>query len=227
MTANNIYTIAGSTQGDVSGALVTSKLNFPYGICVDTLGNVYITDTGNNKIKFIPIISNTYFGQVMTANNIYTIAGSGSTQEGTSSGDTIGLLSTSKFNGPYGISLDRLGNVYIIDYNNHKIKFIPVISNTYFGQVMTSDSIYTIAGSTQGDINGFLSTSRLYNAWGIWVDTLGNVYITDYNNHKIKKILTNQYYNTTFTRLNSGYKVNNNDALYYNEGIISLSPQDI
>lgn len=121
--------------------------------------------------------------------------------------------------------------MYIADNSNHKIKMIPVIANTYFGQVMEVNKIYTIAGSpasptqgTEGDVIGALSTSKLTRPHGISVDTLGNVYIADTINAKIKKILVNQYYNIVFTQLNSGYKVDNIDALYYNQGIVSLIP---
>ena len=232
MTANNIYTIAGSTQnsltyGDTIGALSTSQLNYPFGVSVDTLGNVYIADTFNNKIKFIPVITGTktYFGQSMTANNIYTIAG---TPRIVADGDVNGALATSQLHSPQSVCVDSLGNVYIADSANHKIKFIPVIPGTYFGQSMITNNIYTIAGSTQnsltyGDTIGALSTSQLYSPFGVSVDSLGNVYIADGRNNKIKKILTKQYYNNTFRRLYSGYKVKNNDALYYNQGILSLT----
>jgi hypothetical protein len=219
MQVNNIYTIAGPPDG-----ASISNLNYPNDVSVDTLGNVYIADTYNNKIKFIPVKSDTYFGQVMTANTIYTIAG-------TIEGDFNGALSTSELFRPQSVKVDVFGNLYvsvgsesIIEYSPDKIKFIPVISGTYFGQVMEANNIYTIAGTTQGDEVGQLSTSKLNIPYGISVDTRGNVYIADSNNHKIKKILTKYYYDNVFTQTTPGYKVNNFDALCYNQGITSLTP---
>ena len=61
-------------DGD-GGPATTAELGGPSGVAVDSAGDIVIADTGNNVVRFVPATSGTYYGQAMTAGDIYTIAG--------------------------------------------------------------------------------------------------------------------------------------------------------
>ncbi len=91
MTAGNMYTIAGSPTGaygssgngtpdeaGVHSASSSSLLNHPEGIAFDPSGDLYIADTGNNRVMEIPVARGTQWGSItMTADDLYTVAGNG------------------------------------------------------------------------------------------------------------------------------------------------------
>ena len=79
MTRYDIYTIAGNggtgTAGN-GGPATSANLNGPGNSTVDAAGNLYITDTANNRVQEVPVASGVQWGQAMTANYAYTVAGS-------------------------------------------------------------------------------------------------------------------------------------------------------
>ena len=80
MKAGSIYRIAGLSRsgfGGDGGPAIDAKLSAPSGVTVDSAGNVVIGDSGNNRIRVIAASTGTFYGQAMTAGNIYTIAGNG------------------------------------------------------------------------------------------------------------------------------------------------------
>jgi hypothetical protein len=188
MTANYIYTIAGNGTGSYGGdggAATAAQIKTPYGLTVDGSGNVYIADYGNHRIRFIPVADGTYFGIGMTANYIYTIAGTGSAG---SSGDG-GLATSALMNLPTGVSLDGEGNVYIAAVNNYSVRFIPKTSGTYFGVSMTANCIYKIVGTDSfgfGGDAGLATLGSLDFPYGVTVDAGGNIFIADSNNNRIR-----------------------------------------
>jgi sugar lactone lactonase YvrE len=190
MTANFLYTIAGNGSASYGGdgAVATAgQIRFPNGVTLDSEGNVYITDTNNHRIRFVPKTNGTYFGQSMTANYIYTIAGTGAAGY---SGDDA--LATSKnLYWPGAINLDSNGNLYIADTYDHRIRFVPKTNGSYFGQSMTANFIYTIGGdgtAAFGGDGGAATSAQLNHPKGVAVDTVGNVYVGDYLNNRIRCI---------------------------------------
>jgi sugar lactone lactonase YvrE len=103
-----VTTLAGSTLGDTDGNGTSAQLRFPYGVAVDARGNVYITDTGNDKVK-----------RITPTGGVTTLAGS-------TQGDAIGSGTAAQFNSPMGITVDANGNVFVVDRDNHKIKKISI-----------------------------------------------------------------------------------------------------
>lgn len=162
MTANSVYYIAGNGSagyvGDNVPATSTPVYN-PTQVSVDASGNVYIAATYNSRIRFVPKTSGTYFGQAMTANYIYTIAGDGPAAYG---GDG-GPATSAQFTEPSGVVVDTAGNIYISDYSTYRIRFIPRVSGTYFGQSMTANYVYTVAGGGGSNPDGVAATSS-----GVW-----------------------------------------------------------
>ena len=106
-----ITTIAGTGVGGYNrdGILATTaKLSYPYGVSVDSIGNVFIADSGNKRIRKIDASS-----KIIT-----TIAGTGTAGY---NGDGI-LANTARLETPYGVSVDSAGNVYIADTFNNRIR---------------------------------------------------------------------------------------------------------
>ncbi|HNF60042.1 MAG TPA: hypothetical protein PLN89_10740, partial [Elusimicrobiota bacterium] len=190
MTANSIYTIAGTGAGSFGGdggAATSAQIFSPFGVTTDGSGNVYISDRDNNRIRFIPKMGGTYFGQAMIANYIYTIAGDGSASFG---GDG-GAATSGKLHFPYSASADAGGNLYIADKSNQRIRFVPKANGTYFGQAMTANCIYTIAGNetaSYGGDGGAATSAQLNGPTGVFVDAGGNVVVADSTNNRVRLI---------------------------------------
>ena len=163
-----IITVAGvGTAGDGGdgGAAASAQLNNLRGVSVDISGNVYIADTYNNKIR-----------KVTSIGIITTIAGTGTTG---SSGDG-GAAASAQLYSPYGVSVDISGNVYIADYNNHKIRMV-----TGTGIITTIAGTGTEGSSGDG---GAAISATLSTPHGVSVDISGNVYIADTYNSKIRMV---------------------------------------
>ena len=169
-----ITTVAGNgfegNSGDTSAA-VLAKMHWPKSVAVDTFGNFYIADAQNNTIR-----------KVNSKGIITTIAGDGfeaGTGSGSYSGDGAAATLAQLFD-PEGIALDRIGNLYIADAKNNRVR-----------KVDTSGIIITVAGmGTAGFLgDGAAATAAELNMPSrVAVDTLGILYIADVNNHCIRKV---------------------------------------
>jgi len=157
--AGDVSTLAGSTSGSADGAGTAAQFNAPTGVAVDALGNVYVADKNNHKIRKI------------------TPAGDVSTMAGSTSGSADGTGTAAQFNAPTGVALDASGNVYVADYDNNKIR-----------KITPAGDVSTLAGSTDGYVDGTGTAARFYKPFGVALDASGNVYVADRKNHKIRKI---------------------------------------
>ena len=201
-SAGNIYTIAGNYDsggsgsqygaysGD-SGSATLAGLATPFGITLDSGGNLYIADTNNNVVRFVAATSGTYFGQSCSAGNFYTIAG----HSGDGSLGDSGSATSAHLNQPNSVSLDTSGNLYIADTGNYVIRFVAKGSGSAsFGSYMAGN-IYTIAGDSvnhgpgnedySGD-GGPASSAALNIPLSVTVDGTGNLYIAEADNHVIR-----------------------------------------
>lgn len=167
-TNGTITTVAGNgTEGfSGDGSLATSaQLNRPTDMAVDSAGNLYIADTQNNRIR-----------KVNTSGTITTVAGDGTFGDG---GDG-GPATSAQFGYPYGVAVDSAGNLYIADTLNNRLR-----------KVDTSGNISTVAGNGtdgySGD-GGPAISAQLSGPFGVRVDSLGNLYIADSSNHRIRKV---------------------------------------
>ena len=154
---------AGGYSGD-NGLATSAELGSPFGLAVDKIGNLYIADESNNRIR-----------KVSTNGIITTVVGTGVAGYG---GDN-GLAINAELNGPFGVAIDTFGNLYISDVNNNRIRKV------------TNDTITTIAGTGvagfSGD-GGDATAAELNGPSYLCIDSTGNIYIPDFNNNRIRKI---------------------------------------
>ncbi len=166
-----ITTIAGNGIGTYSGdggQATNASFSEPQGVVIDDTGNVYVVDEDDNVIR-----------KINTLGIIHTLIGTGVVGFG---GDG-GAATAAKLNSPGGAVIDRKGNIYIADTYNHAIR-----------KVNTLGIISTIAG--HGTISGYggdgaIATAAYLNfPEMVTVDGIGNIYITDAGNNRIRKIDT-------------------------------------
>src|SRR5262249_38848306 len=151
MTAGHIYTIAGGgTKGLGNGGPAVGAELFPRGMAVDSAGNLLIADSGDNMVRVVAASTGTFYGQPMTAGDIYTIAGTGT---GLFSG-AGGPAPAAPLGSPPGVALDGSGNVLIAAEGNSRVRAIPVSTGTFYGKAMTAGDIYTIAGNGRRAFSG-------------------------------------------------------------------------
>ena len=159
MKAGDIYTVAGNGSlgfaGD-GGPATKAELNFPDGVAVDPDGNLAIADSGNNRVRLVAAQSGTFYGQAMTAGDIYTVAGDGSSGL---AGNT-GPATAAALSFPEGVTFDSAGNLVIADNANHRIRVVAAQSGTFYGQAMTAGHIYIAAGNTVPGSSGNRGLSR-------------------------------------------------------------------
>jgi sugar lactone lactonase YvrE len=158
-----VRTLAGSGEaGFTEGMGRAARFNLPFGIAVDGVGNVFVADTGNNRIR-----------RITPDGTVTTLAGSVTA----GSADGIGLAAS--FNTPFGLALDRHGTLYVTDEQNHAIRTIA-----------PDGRVSTLAGvGIRAFTDGEWSVAAFNSPHGIAVDAAGNVYVADVFNHRIRKIV--------------------------------------
>jgi uncharacterized protein (TIGR03437 family) len=171
MTGTTLSLVAGNSRPGFSGdggPATSAQLNGPQGIAVDKSGNIYISDTNNNRVR------------IVTPNGIInTFAGTGQVGGVQNFGDG-GPANQAFLHLPGGLTVDSTGNVYIADTGDNTIR-----------KVTTDGNINTIAGdglpSYAGD--GFEAvTAELHSPEDVALDSSGNVYIADTGNAYIREI---------------------------------------
>jgi sugar lactone lactonase YvrE len=179
MTAGDIYTVAGNGiagYGGDGGPATGAALNGPDGAVIDSAGNLVINDAGNSRVRVVAAATGTFYGQPMTAGDIYTVAGNGKPGF---SGDR-GPATAAVMDQPYGIALDGSGNTIIADSANNRIRVVAAATGTFYGQAMTAGHIYTVAGNGSGGYSGNGGPARHARLTPLIpaVDAAGNILIT-------------------------------------------------
>jgi hypothetical protein len=212
----NVITFAGTgVAGLFDASLASAQFRQPYGLCSDSLGNIYVADTYNHCIRKI------------SGGNVTTILGNGTV------GDVDANGTNARFNHPTGVFYKN-GTLYICDNLNNKIKKMDASGNvttvagsgawTYqdgpamqaafkepksitvdnAGVIYVADyenhcvrkiengqvSTYAGVGGSNGDVLGASSTAKFYRPRDLVLDPAGNLYVTDLMNNKIKVVTT-------------------------------------
>jgi len=187
----------GTTDGPGNVALFSN----PFGLAVDKAGNIFVTDTGNHTIRKISL-----FGPVWM---VTTIAGD-ITQTNSSgsivAGATDGTNTVARFKSPNGLAVDSAGNLFVADTGNYTIRKITPVGTDW---VTT-----TVAGSvgSSGNVNGTNFVARFNGAYGVAVDSTGNVLVADSSNSLIRK-MTPMGTNWVVTTIGGGSGHGTNDGI--------------
>jgi DNA-binding beta-propeller fold protein YncE len=157
--AGEVSTFAGGEEGFADGVGSDARFNKPSGIAIDALGNLYVADRDNHRIRKI------------------TPAGEVSTFAGGEEGFVDGVGGDAKFSRPTSIVIDAAGNFYAADTMNHSIR-----------KITPAGEVSTFAGGEEGFADGIGSAARFCRPIGIASDAAGNLYVADFGNHRIRKI---------------------------------------
>lgn len=162
--SDTVSTVAGSTNaGSNDDTGVAAGFNYPTGIAVDSNGNLFVADENNNLIR-----------KITPAGVVTTFAGSGIAGYNDDTGRAAA------FNAPYGITIDKAGNLYVAEIGNNTIRAIT-----------PSKKVTTIAGiaGVTGSDDGLKDVATFYNPTGVLPDNNGNLFVADWNNNEIRKII--------------------------------------
>ena len=210
-TIPQISTVAGTGSAGYSGdggPATSAQLNQPYGVAVDSQGNLYIGDQWNHRVR-----------KVTPSGTITTVAGTGTAGY---SGDG-GPATDAQLNWPYGVAVDSADNLYIADYENDRVRkvdassgtittvasglsgpcamafdadgncYIAEFANPRVSKLSTSGIVTAFAGTGFGGspVDGVSATSSPVAApAGLAVDADGNVYIASADANRIRKVDT-------------------------------------
>jgi sugar lactone lactonase YvrE len=163
-----VTTVAGTDHptyvGD-GGPATEAQLFNPEGVAVDALGNVFIADYGNSRVR-----------KVSPGGTITTVAGTGASGF---SGDG-GPATKAQLGGPVGIAIDSAGNLFISEYLNSRVR-----------RVAPDGTISTVAGSDLccdlGD-GGAATNALVPQPHGIALDSFGNLYIAEWPDSRLRRV---------------------------------------
>ena len=170
-----ISTVAGTGTAGYSGdsaAATSAKLNGPAGVAVDSSGNIYIADRVNNRVRKVTI----------STGYISTVAGNGTSCGSPAGGCGDGSAATSaNLTSPNSVALDSSGNIYIADSSDNRIREVTISSGNISSVAGNGTPGYTGDGAaaTSAEING---------PNGAALDSSGNIYISDTQNHRIRVV---------------------------------------
>ena len=161
----NVSTLAGrlGVRGSQNGTGIQAQFDTPCGIAIDQHENLFVSDTGNHTIR-----------KIAPGGNVTTIAGIAG-----ESGFANGTASTALFSSPLGIKAATNGTIFISDCGNHVIRAIS-----------RNGSVTTLAGNPGiwGSDDGIGASAHFNGPIGLVLDHESNLFVSDSNNHTIRKI---------------------------------------
>jgi len=164
-SSGDVTTLAGTAgvTGTTNATGSAARFSGPYSLRTDSSNNIYVTDSSNHTIR-----------KITAAGVVTTLAGTAG-----AAGSADGSTSGARFYLPMGLYIDGSNNIFISDYYNHTIR-----KSSSVGVVTT---IAGVAGSAGSAYSGG-SSARFNSPVGITVGDNNNLYVTEWNNHTIRKI---------------------------------------
>ena len=169
VSGGTITTVAGNGtvgfSGD-GGPATDASLWTPDGVAVDSAGDLYIADAGNSRIRKV------------SGGTITTVAGNGTVGFSGDGGPATGAA----LNYPVAAAVDSVGNLYIADYFNNRVRKV------------SGGTITTVAGNGNQGFSGDggpATNASLTESFGVAVDSVGNLYVADTYNNRVRQVLVN------------------------------------
>jgi len=162
-TTSAVRLLAGGTSGFADGVGAAARFDTPNGLATDGAGHLYVADLGNNRIRRIDLATGA----------VTTLAGSGQP------GFADGPGAMAQFNGPAWVAADSLGNVYVTEGKDSRIRQVEAASGT----------VRTLAGGRRGFADGNRAAARFDKPQGLALDGKGNLYVADLGNHRIRQLV--------------------------------------
>ena len=157
-----VYTLAGSTAGFADGAGPAAQFNDPYHVACDTAGDVYVADSGNQRVRKVTIADRA----------ATTLAGDGTP------GHQDGVGAQARFHQPSGVAVDGGGNVIVTDDGGHRVRMLTPAGVTS-----------TLAGDgTAGAAEGQGAAAQFNHPRGVAVDAAGNLLVCDASNRRVRRV---------------------------------------
>lgn len=198
-----VTTLAGLARhaGSADGTNDAARFNQPFGLAVDSAGNIYVGEAANNDIRKVTPVGTNWV--------VTTLVGA------PTPGSADGTNTAVRFNQPNGITMDSAGNLYVTDWYNTAIRKVTPVGTNWV--------VTTIAGKphSQGSADGIGSAARFTSPSGVAVDDSGNLYVTDayaYTIRKVAPVGTNWMVTTIAGRAGvSGTRDGTNSTALFNE----------
>ena len=164
--AEVVSTIAGLAGiiGSANGTNGAARFYNPFGVAMDTNGNLYVADAYNFLIRKLTPMGTNWVAS--------TLAGSPGIN-----GNKDGTGTNALFNYPGDLKVDSSGNVYVADSGNATIR-----------KITPAGIVTTIAGSVPGNLDGVGTNAQFYSPFGIALDNATNLYVADGNGNTVRKI---------------------------------------
>ena len=139
---------------------------------MDRAGNLVINERIGRRIRVVAVRTGTFYGQAMTAGDIYTVFGDGSG----------GHLA--------GMAVDRAGNLVFANIFDNRVWVLAESTGTFYGVSMTAGNIYPVAGGGKGRIEdgGPATKARLLKPEGVAIGPAGSLVIADTDNGLIRAV---------------------------------------
>ncbi|MDW7692310.1 Ig-like domain-containing protein [Flammeovirgaceae bacterium SG7u.111] len=184
----DVATVAGNGSfGFVDGVGVSAMFKNPYSVAVHSSGQIYVADTYNNRIR-----------KILPDGTVSTLAGNGD------AGFKDGVGQSANFNSPSGVAVDELGNIYVADTGNNRIR-----------KILPNGIVTTIAGGEAGFADGVGSSAMFSAPFGIAIDDSENIYVSDVLNNRIRKILPDGMVRTLAGNGNEGFADGNGSSAMF------------
>ena len=156
-----VTTLAGGAEGYADGAGASASFSTPSGLAIDADGNLYVADTGNNRIR-----------KITPDGTVSIIAGGGA------AGFRDGRAHDAQFDAPLGVATDAQGNVYVADTYNDRVRV-----------VSPAGEVRTLAGAGQpGYADGDAASARFDTPCGVAVMPDGVVVVADTGNDRLRRV---------------------------------------
>src|ERR1039458_8445043 len=170
--AGVVTTIAGvaGNSGSADGTGSAAQFNSPIGMDVDSAGNLYVADSGNDTIREVTLV-----GADWVVSTLAGLAGI--------SGSVDGTNSDARFNNSNDVTVDNAGNLYVADSNNNTVRQVKPIGTDWVVSTLAG-----LATGGPGSADGTGNAAQFYYPYSATLDGAGNLYVADSKNNTIRQV---------------------------------------